>query len=408
LEHLIAVLFGLAFVLWLAARAGWKVAWPLSRRPNHADAAASAACAQASSTGDATAASLSARLHGLEAEYAPLASNLAHPRELEDQPQFAEAVGVLQDPAVPIETVMQYALGANWPLACAALAALKRRADRSERSGEVVAHFEKLYPWPIHFALEYLLAVEPRPPVGDPVAGAKEWWGDNLIVPGLFRDYFARRESQGDAPAFGPALNAPYASSPEQIRAFLQRVNHGFATALMRQLDNVRRANVDRTFLVSFGRFWADGWTVFEAGAADLMAGQQWFGQLEGRIQRTVEELAASKKLIWYIPDMLQMARSGTHQGQAASVLDQILPAVISGRLIVWSEATPTSTARLLQLRPALRGLLEAVRIEPQSQQETAELAPARPPNLCATCCPTRISPPFTPSRRVRPCATPS
>ena len=60
------------------------------------------------------------------------------------------------------------------------------------------------------------------------------------------------------------------------------------------------------------------------------------------------------------------MARSGTHQGQAASVLDQILPAVVSGRLIVWTEATPTSTARLLQLRPTLRSLFEAVRLEPQ------------------------------------------
>jgi hypothetical protein len=28
----------------------------------------------------------------------------------------------------------------------------------------------------------------------------------------------------------------------------------------------------------------ADGWEVFEAGNADLMAGQQWFGQLEARI----------------------------------------------------------------------------------------------------------------------------
>ena len=107
------------------------------------------------------------------------------------------------------------------------------------------------------------------------------------------------------------------------------------------------------------------------------MAGQQWFGQLEGRIQRTVEELASAKKLIWYIPDILQMARSGTHQGQAASVLDQILPAVVSGRLIVWTEATPTSTARLLQLRPTLRSLFEAVRLEPQSQEETSALAQA-------------------------------
>ena len=56
------------------------------------------------------------------------------------------------------------------------------------------------------------------------------------------------------------------------------------------------------------------------------MAGQQWFGQLEARIQQTIAELAASKKLIWYIPDMLQLARSGTHPA-AASILDQILPA---------------------------------------------------------------------------------
>ncbi len=439
MEHLIAGVLGLAFGLWLATRAGWKVAWPAAWRFKLGAPAAPPLSAQASPPGDAAAASLSARLHSLEAVYAPLASNLAHPRELEDQPQFREAVTLLADPEVPLDTVMQYALGANWPLACAALAALTRRADRAERSGEVVAHFEKLYPWPIHFALECLLAVEPRPPVGDPAAGAKEWWGDNLIVPGLFRDYFARREALGDAPAFGPALTAPYASSPDQIRAFLQRVNHAFAPALMRQLDNARRASVDRAFLASFGRFWADrkdrellieppawaevlaaaeaaalqtparsllvsgehrvgkttflrllaerleaeGWTVFEAGAADLMAGQQWFGQLEGRIQRTVEELAASKKLIWYIPDLLQMARSGTHQGQAASVLDQILPAVVSGRLIVWSEATPTSTARLLQLRPTLRGLLEAVRIEPQSQQETSELCQAWVNRLC-------------------------
>ena len=377
--------------------------------------------------------SLSARLHGLEAVFSPLASNLAHPRELEDQQQFAEAVKLLEDPGVPLDTVMQYALGANWPLACAGLAALRKRADRSERADLVVAQFEKLYPWPIYFALAYLLAVEPRPPVGDPAAGAKDWWGDNLIVPGLFRDYFAERERLGDAPVFGSALGASYASQPAQIRAFLQRVHHAHAAALMRQLDSVQRSNVDRTFLASFGRFWADrkdtelliepemwrealvaaeaaslqtptrsllvsgehrvgkttflrllaerleleGWTVFEAGSADLMAGQQWFGQLEGRIQRTVEELAAAKKLIWYIPDILLMARSGTHQGQAASVLDQILPAVVSGRLIVWTEATPTSTARLLQLRPTLRGLLETVRLEPQSQEETSALAQA-------------------------------
>ena len=92
------------------------------------------------------------------------------------------------------------------------------------------------------------------------------------------------------------------------------------------------------------------------------MAGQQWFGQLEGRIQKTVEELLASKKVIWYIPDILQIALSGTHQGQAASILEQILPAVSSGRLIVWTEASPAGAARLLRLRPQLRNVFELIR----------------------------------------------
>ena len=147
---------------------GLEAPWPWPAQPQPAAIDPTTARATSDAGTAAAATSLSTRLHALEAVFSPLASNLAHPRELEDQPQFAEAVRLLEDPAVPLDTVMQYALGANWPLACAGLAALRRRADRSERSDQVVAHFEKLYPWPIYFALAYLLAVEPRPPVGDP------------------------------------------------------------------------------------------------------------------------------------------------------------------------------------------------------------------------------------------------
>ena len=97
----------------------------------------------------------------------------------------------------------------------------------------MVAHFDKLAPWAMYFALEYFLAVEPRPPVGAAVAGAKEWWRDNPILPLLFQDYFARRAGLGDAAEFGPALDAPSASPPAVIRAFLDRVNHPLAAALI-------------------------------------------------------------------------------------------------------------------------------------------------------------------------------
>jgi ATP-dependent Clp protease ATP-binding subunit ClpC len=426
LQLIIGILVGLAAGLLLAAT--WRGQKPIPQLPPPEPPAGGQAPAESTAGETAT---LTQRLHTLEAVFAPLASSYAHPRELEEQRDFVEAVRLLQGPEVPLSTVMQYVTGTNWTLACAALAALIGRADRNEAIDDVVAHFDKLYPWPMYFALRYFTVVEPRPPLGAPVAGAKDWWAENVILPGFFRDHFLERERLGDGPDFGSALQATYASPPGTIKAFLQRVNHPHATALIRQLDTFQRASIDRTFLASFGRFWADrkelellvepevwrealsaaetaclqtptrsllvsgdhrvgkttflrllaarlegeGWEVFEAGGADLMAGQQWFGQLEGRVQRAVEELAASKKLIWYIPDILQLARSGTHQGQAASLLDQILPAVSSGRLIVWTEATAAGTARLVQSRPMLRGVLEVVRLEPQSQEETSALA---------------------------------
>jgi ATP-dependent Clp protease ATP-binding subunit ClpC len=378
-------------------------------------------------------AALAAKLHKLESEFAPFASNSAHPRELADHPQFKEAVGLLEDLEVPLATVLQYALGANWALSCAGLAALPHRFDGDEAVDPVLAQFDKLSPWAMFFALAFFVATDPRPPVGAPAVGAKDWWPNNPLLPLFFRDYFARRSELGDAAEFGAALQSQGASPVALIRTFLERVGHPLAHALVARLEAIQGSNIDRAFLTSFGRFWADqsepaaliepanwnaplaaaqsallqtpvrsllvsgeplvgktaflrllakrlagqSWSVFEASGADLMAGQIWFGQLEGRIRRVIDEITVAKKLIWYVPDLLQLARSGTHQGQSASILDQILPAIASGRLVVWTEASPTGTARLLQARPALRNILEVIRLEPQSEADTSALAGA-------------------------------
>jgi ATP-dependent Clp protease ATP-binding subunit ClpC len=375
---------------------------------------------------------LAAQLHHLENALAPFAASSAHPRELCEHADFRRAADLLADPAVPLDVVMQYALGANWPLSCAALAGLAERKDNGPAVEQVVAQFDRLAPWAMYFALAYFLRVNPRPPAGACAVGAKDWWRDNPILTLIFRDYFDRRSALGDAATFGSALSLASASPLATIRAFLVRLNHRLAAALITHLDGIERTRVDRGFLTTFGRFWTgndaeiliapqgweaplaaaqstlqqavprsllvsgeqlvgksallrllaqrlapQGWTVFEASGADLMAGQQWFGQLEGRIRRATEEITVAKKLIWYIPDLLQLARSGTHQGQSASVLDQILPAMVSGRLVVWTEASPSAAARLLQVRPSLRGILEVVRLEAESEESTLALARA-------------------------------
>ena len=86
---------------------------------------------------------------------------------------------------------------------------------------------------------------------------------------------------------------------------------------------------------------------IFEASGADLMADQIYIGQLEGRIGQLVQELSASKRVAWYIADFMQLAMSGTHKGQAASILDQIFSAVSSGRLMVLGEASPQGMTKL-------------------------------------------------------------
>lgn len=370
-------------------------------------------------------------LHALANEFEAFGDNTAHPRDLAAHGKFKEAVALLADESVSVETVLQYATGANWGLSCAGLVALGKRDDGYAVADDVADSFRVLRPWAIYFALEYLTGLDVRPPAGAPAVSAKEWWSNNVVIPAAFRDYFSKCEKDDEAAVFGAALNRHGASTPAEIEAFLKRLNHPFATKLIDDLLSFQHTNVDREFLRSFGRFWnareesellieaprwrealesaeaslgiapqrsllvtgergtgkssflrllsgklaRKGWGVFEAGGVDLQAGQVYIGQLEERIRKATEELAAGKKLIWYIPDLLQVASSGTHRGQSASILDQILPSISAGRLIIWSEATTAEATRLMQARPNLRGLLEVVRLEPHSDQDATELA---------------------------------
>jgi hypothetical protein len=92
----------------------------------------------------------------------------------------------------------------------------------------------------------------------------------------------------------------------------------------------------------------ASGWTVFEAGAAQLQSGQMYIGQLEERLARLATDLAVEKRVLWHVPDFLHLATSGTHKGQSATMLDQVLPAIASGRLVLLGEITPDALTKVL------------------------------------------------------------
>jgi ATP-dependent Clp protease ATP-binding subunit ClpC len=361
-----------------------------------------------------------------------IAERSSHPGELKDWPEFKSVVEVFAAADVGVDTLRQYALGDNWPLACAAFSALARHQDREDQRYAVLNTLAKLRPWTICFALDYLCSLDDRPAAGEPVLAAQTWWAENLIIPGLFRDYFARCAELGDEPGFDGALDT-WRFNPDFVQALLQRIDHGFARVLLGEFTAWRANRTNTGFLGSFGRLWSEadedktlveppawrealtaaseavlqrpprslavsgearvgktafirllalrlktaGWRIFEASGAELQSGQVYIGQLEERIRQLVAELDAGKKIAWYVSDLLQLAESGTHKGQSASILDQIMPAAASGKLVIISEASPTALSRLFQLRPSLRSLIEVCRITPMSEQASTELATA-------------------------------
>jgi ATP-dependent Clp protease ATP-binding subunit ClpC len=376
---------------------------------------------------------LAIRLQQISQYLSGPAHSTSHPREMVELPGFGEAVEALGEDDVALEILRHYATGDDWPLGCAAFVALGRHPDRAQIAPEIVGHLEDLRPWALFYALGYVAGLDNPPPVGVAVARARDYWLSNPIVCDAFRQYFARSALDGARPNWGNSLEDPRSGELGHIAAFLSLIDHPTAQSLLESLRDWQRHHVDKSFLSTVGRIWqpnaadqqlvepiqwrqvltqahnaidqvpprsvlvtgeprvgktaflrilmarllAAKWTVFEASGADLMADQTLFGQLEGRIRRLVAELDVDKHIIWYVPDLPQLSASGHHMKNAASILDQILPAIVSGRLIVLAEAETTGAERLLQLRPSLRTMCERCRLEPMDAEGTATLAGA-------------------------------
>jgi ATP-dependent Clp protease ATP-binding subunit ClpC len=373
----------------------------------------------------------SARLQSLSESLNAIGETSAHPRDLADNPTFREAVTIFLSDQVSVKLLTDYVAGASWPLSAAACAALCTRADRAEALSSVLAVFRHIRPWPIYYALRYFDTLEVRPPVGALVLNGADWWAEHPVIPSLLAEHFEARSQRGDMPVFGDGLARATALERSAAETLLRRIDHPLALQLLEALKTFGRTTPDRDYLQTFGRFVerssdqqllvehdavkdllaraeacivqqpprsllvvgeprsgktaflmmlalgaeASGWSLFEAGGAHLQAGQTYIGELEERLRRLTSELAVDKRVLWHAPDFLQLATSGTHKGQSATILDQVLPAVAAGRIVLMSEITPAALTRVLQHRPAVRTALELVRLRPLTDAETAALA---------------------------------
>jgi ATP-dependent Clp protease ATP-binding subunit ClpC len=370
------------------------------------------------------------RLQQLSDPITNLAESSAHPRDLLEHASFREAVAIFESDQLSLKLVTDYVGGANWPLATAACAALSARADRAEALPSVLSGFRHCRPWPMYYVLRYFETLEQRPPMGALILQAAEWWIDHPFIPGLLGEYFSARVEKGDEPSFGDGLGRAAATEIINAESLLRKIDNAASRQLLDALATFRRTTLDRDYLQTFGRFveddpdrpllvehdairdllaraevcieqrpprsllvvgeprsgktsfvtllamraQANGWTLFEAGGAHLQAGQTYIGQLEERLRRLPIDLAADKRVLWHAPDFLHLATSGMHQGQSASMLDQVLPAITTGRLVLLSEVTPAALTKVMQQRPAVRTALELLRLRPMTDTETNRL----------------------------------
>ena len=370
-------------------------------------------------------ADLGSRLYPLRQAIEGFGESSAHPREIENRDEFKQAVALLADRAVPLEVVVEYALGSNWALSCAGFAAFRERPDQEQALAATLARLPNVGAWPLHFALLFVDSLKERPPVGETLLRMNEQSVNHPLFAQLFLASFKRRETLGDRGSFGASLAREHTLA-KGVALLLGKIDHPFARDLKLELEAWKLQRIDRAFLGEFGRFWDEpdsllilhdafreplatavtaithvpprsvlivgearvgksslarliggelqsrGYVIFEASGPELMAGQKYIGELEGRIRRMVAELAAGKKVVWFAPDFLQILLSGSHRGQAAGILDQVLPDVVAGRLVMISKCTPGGFTRALQARPAVRNAFDTVRLRAITPEETS------------------------------------
>jgi ATP-dependent Clp protease ATP-binding subunit ClpC len=250
-------------------------------------------------------------------------------------------------------------------------------------------------------------------------------------MPQFLSEFVTVRLARGEQPDLHAALHAQPPADFDDIQAVLAAMDTPGAEQLRADLQRWRDERIDLTLLASVGRVWTpadqrpatviteqvdealaaacaalerhppasflvvgdagvgktafvhalaarlmhEGWTVFEAGAADVIAGQTYMGELEQRMRVLLANLHSEKRVVWYVPAFQELFYSGRHRYSPVGVLDLILPAVEAGRLCVIGEVRPASLEKVLQQRPRLRHAFKSLVLEPLPARATLQLA---------------------------------
>lgn len=355
----------------------------------------------------------------------------AYPSDLLALNDFQQGVSLLQAGSYSNDELLSYASGANIMIGSMALEALIQRDNIDGLREQIFAEVNLRMYWPRYFLMRLIGRRLAPPLIGPLMARMNNTWLDP-VPQRILKEFIQERIQKGEQPSFGDLLQHLDEEQFENLEALVRELGE-LAGPLSTELHQWQVTSIDRAFLGTFGRFWfeegageapewlehpplletvarlesmytqphprsvvlvgeqgvgktaiarvlgkqlhARGWTIFEAGAVDLLAGQIYIGQLEERVQLLVRKIGGRRKVIWVVPNFHELMWAGSHQHSPTALLDMIFPYVEKGEIILLGETQPGAYERLLQNMPRLHTSLNAVQINPLPQAETVSLA---------------------------------
>lgn len=120
-------------------------------------------------------------------------------------------------------------------------------------------------------------------------------------------------------------------------------------------------------------RLLGEGWIVFEASAADVLAGQIYIGQIEERVQ-TIARTLGGHKILWIVENFSELLWSGRHQFNPQGLLGLLLPHLADRTIRLVGECRPDTYHALIEMQPKVGSALAAYRMSPLSDEATLSL----------------------------------
>ncbi|MCR9245911.1 MAG: AAA family ATPase [bacterium] len=350
------------------------------------------------------------------------------PEDLEVEGPWRQLVDRLAAPEFDYDLLLDYLRSGNSPLAAAASQALVQRPEVAGRERELLEVLEHVSVFAGFFLLRALGRFEDPALAFDVMMAEHDW--DTALGIEMLRRYLAPRldaehvrqsaqrarlrelssSGRGEIEAVLRGVDTPGAqavlevlgsksgvssSGLESIRSFARVLGASDCEQAMldsptqlecslqlRQIFDRGAANVvllagepgvgKATVTMQLaGDLLANGWTVFEASAQQMLAGQSYIGQIEQRIHDLVAAVGQEPRALWIAPDFADFVAAGRHRYSAAGLLDLLMPHLIAGRLRVLAPLTSAAHEQLLRQMPALRTAGITVRLAAAGSEET-------------------------------------